>query len=148
MHSCQIQLRAKRPINPAYPAELNTLGDHLRKVRLDRGLSQQEVAICLNVTTNSITGWELNRNVPTVRMAKRRIEFLGYVPIYENTQRFEGQLYLTRMITGKTQAQVAKEILVDQTTLRRVELGSQKPVRKTREKIEAFIKDAFERFTI
>ncbi|MCB0526096.1 MAG: helix-turn-helix transcriptional regulator [Saprospiraceae bacterium] len=124
------------------------MGDHLRKVRLDRGLSQQEVAICLNVTTNSITGWELNRNVPTVRMAKRIIEFLGYVPIYENTQSFEGRLYLTRMITGKTQAQVAKEILVDQTTLRRVELGSQKPVRKTREKIEAFIKDAFERFTI
>lgn len=38
-------LKGKRAINPAYPVNLNTLGDHLRKIRLDRRLSQPDVAL-------------------------------------------------------------------------------------------------------
>ncbi|TNE64221.1 MAG: XRE family transcriptional regulator [Bacteroidetes bacterium] len=70
-------LKAKRPKNPAYPAQLDTLGDHLRKTRLDRGLSQSELARLLNVTTDTITGWELNRHEPTAKLAKRISNFLG-----------------------------------------------------------------------
>jgi len=60
--------------------ELKTLGDHLRKVRLDRGLSQMDVARMLKVTENTITGWELNRNQPTARLDKAIIAFLEYIP--------------------------------------------------------------------
>jgi len=80
LHSCHIQFRAKKPSNPAYPMELKTLGDHLRKVRLDRGLSQMDVARMLKVTENTITGWELNRNQPTARLDKAIIAFLEYIP--------------------------------------------------------------------
>jgi DNA-binding transcriptional regulator YiaG len=76
LHSCKIKLRGKRPINPAYPVELNTLGDHLRKVRLDRGLSQPDVARVLKVSTDMVTCWELNRNQPTAKFAKAIIDFL------------------------------------------------------------------------
>jgi transcriptional regulator with XRE-family HTH domain len=75
-----LQSKVKLPANPAYPATLDTLGDHLRKVRLDRGLSQSNVARILKVTTETVTRWELNRNQPTVKFVKAVIEFLGYVP--------------------------------------------------------------------
>ncbi len=101
LHSCQIELTGKRPLNPAYPKELNTLGDHLRKVRLDRGLSQPDVAKILKVTTDMVTCWELNRNQPTAKFAKAIIDFIGYFP-FQSTSLGE-QLYYARLITGKTQ---------------------------------------------
>ncbi|MCB9284582.1 MAG: helix-turn-helix transcriptional regulator [Lewinellaceae bacterium] len=76
----KVTLWAKKPVNPAYPAELNTLGDHLRKTRLDRGLSQPEVARILKVATDTITGWELNRNQPSLKHTKAITDFLGYIP--------------------------------------------------------------------
>lgn len=75
-----LTLKCKRPINPAYPVKLETLGDHLRKVRLDRGMSQGEVARLLQVTTDTITGWELNRHKPQARAIKLIYRFLGYNP--------------------------------------------------------------------
>jgi len=76
----KVTLWAKKPVNPAYPAELKTLGDHLRKTRLDRGLSQPEVARILNVDPDTVTGWELNRNQPSLKHAKAITDFLGYIP--------------------------------------------------------------------
>ena len=49
MPFCHIQLTARKPPSPAYPRELKTLGDHLRKRRLDLGLLQPDVALELRV---------------------------------------------------------------------------------------------------
>ena len=76
-----LTLRSKRPINPAYPKQLKTLGDHLRKVCLDRALSQPEVASQLKVTTDTITNWELNRYQPQTRFQDHIFRFLGYRPL-------------------------------------------------------------------
>ncbi|MBK7407192.1 MAG: helix-turn-helix transcriptional regulator [Saprospirales bacterium] len=76
----KVTLRAKKPINPAYPAELKTLGDRLRKTRLDRGLTQPDLAKILRVATDTVTGWELNRNQPSLKHAKAITDFLGYIP--------------------------------------------------------------------
>ena len=76
-----LTLKCKRPINPAYPASVNTLGDHLRKVRLDRELSQPQVAKLLKVTTDTVTGWELNRHEPQQRFRQRIFRFFGYKPL-------------------------------------------------------------------
>ncbi|MBK7407208.1 MAG: helix-turn-helix transcriptional regulator [Saprospirales bacterium] len=73
-------------MNPAYPRDLNTLGDHLRKVRLDRGLSQPEVARILQVTPDTVTGWELNRHKPRGKSARAIIEFLGNNPFADTAQ--------------------------------------------------------------
>ena len=74
----KVTLWAKKPVNPAYPAELNTLGDHLRKTRLYRGLSQPDVAKILHFTPDTVTGWEQNRHKPSVKSARAITEFLGY----------------------------------------------------------------------
>ena len=136
-------LKTKRPINPAYPAQLNTLGDHLRKTRLDRGLSQPDVARILKVTSNTITTWELNQKEPTAKCAKSIIAFLGYFPFTRNNTTLGKQLYYARLITGKTQKQVAKLIDCDTSNLRCIELDERIPQTKLHEKIQEFINAAF-----
>ena len=71
---------ALKPLNPAYPAKLETVGDHLRKRRLDLGLWQKQVAEQIGVTTCTITNWELNRTEPEIRYYPPIIDFLSYVP--------------------------------------------------------------------
>jgi DNA-binding XRE family transcriptional regulator len=105
-------------VNPAYPEELNTLGDHLRKVRLDRGLSQPDVAKLLRVATDTITCWELNRNQPSAKLAKRIISFLGYFPFLFEGAPLHKQLFYARLVSGKTQKEVAQMIGCDASNLR------------------------------
>ncbi|MFN8302434.1 MAG: helix-turn-helix domain-containing protein [Saprospiraceae bacterium] len=107
--------------------ELKTLGDHLRKVRLDRGLSQPDVARMLEVDALTVTGWELNHHEPPARLAKAIIAFLGYFPFSGSDHSLGRQLYYARLITGKTQKQVAKEIDCDASNLRVIELDRKKP---------------------
>ena len=140
LHTCQIQLKGIKPSNPAYPTELNTLGDYLRKTRLDRGLSQPEVARLLHVTPDTVTGWELNRHEPPARLAKAIIAFLGFYPLQGKS--LGKELYYARLITGKTLKQVAEMIGCDESNMRRIELDQRKPLPKTLEKIRDFINKA------
>lgn len=68
------------PPDPAYPATLNSLGDHLRKRRLDLRLLQREVGRLLGVDAGSVTNWEVGRTVPEFRWLPKIIRFLGYDP--------------------------------------------------------------------
>lgn len=59
---------------PAYPRDLRTLGDHLRR------LLQKDVAAHLGVDKGSIYNWELNRTAPALRFIPGVVQFLGYLP--------------------------------------------------------------------
>lgn len=146
LHSCHKQLIAKKPVNTAYPISLTTLGDHLRKVRLDRGLSQHQVAKLLQVTTDTITGWELNRYEPQARLAKRIIKFLGYLPFKTEDLSIGGKLYLARLISGMTQEQIAAKLGCDESNLRYIELDQRRPGNQTLTKIQGFISPIFMAF--
>jgi transcriptional regulator with XRE-family HTH domain len=77
---CSATLKIKRPINPAYPKTLVTIGDHIRKRRLDLGLKQVHVARALGVSATAVTGWEKNRREPNPSFIPKIIAFLGYTP--------------------------------------------------------------------
>jgi hypothetical protein len=58
---CQIRLKAQKPLPSAYPQTLKTLGDHLRKRRLDLQLFQKDVAqmlmlLCKELRNNNHAG--------------------------------------------------------------------------------------------
>jgi len=46
---CHFEIKAKKPISNAYPEVLLTLGDHIRKKRLDLKLLQREAATIMSV---------------------------------------------------------------------------------------------------
>ena len=110
----------------------------MRKVHLDRGLSQPQVAGLLQVATDSITGWEMNRSHPTPKYAKAIIAFVGYLPFTESLT-LGKRLYHSRLMAGKTQEEVAKMTGCDESNLRLIELESRKPGSQTTRKILEFI---------
>ncbi len=138
LHSCHKQLIAQKPINTSYPTSLNTLGDHLRKVRLDRGMSQPQVAKLIKVTTDTVTGWELNRFEPQARLAKRIIKFLGYLPSNGKPESIGWTLRQARMVLGHTQKQAAKRMNCDESNIRQIESGKRYPRVETSRKIERY----------
>src|SRR5512135_1805481 len=75
-----VRLSARKPEKSAYPKERKTLGDHLRKRRLDLGLLQREVAERLGVSEGSVWEWERNRAAPKVRSPPSSLSW-GTTPI-------------------------------------------------------------------
>jgi DNA-binding transcriptional regulator YiaG len=61
---CKIALKVKKPSNKPYPKELNTIGDQIKKKRLDLNLRQVDLAKLLGVTEDTIRNWEKNRSIP------------------------------------------------------------------------------------
>ena len=77
---CHFEKTSKKPLSKAYPKVLLTLGDHIRKRRLDLKLTQIEVAGILGVDETTIVNWELNHTEPLGKYVPRMIDFLGYDP--------------------------------------------------------------------
>ena len=140
--------KARKPLNPALPTNLETIGDHLRKRRLEKGLSQPEVAKLLRVTTDTVTLWELNRNSPTARYFKRILTFLGYLPELGYGYSLGERLKLARHILGHTQRQAAVKMKCDCSNIRYIELNARKPQAVTNQKIERYIREALEKVSL
>ncbi len=62
---------------PYYPL---TLGDFLRKRRLDLSLTRTQVAIEIGTYNSNIRNWEANRLGVSLRFRKRVHEFVGICP--------------------------------------------------------------------
>jgi transcriptional regulator with XRE-family HTH domain len=77
---CKIELTAKKLLNPAYPKALNTLGDQIRKRRLDLKLMQKQAAEIIGTNETSLMTWERNQRVPSISFIPKIIKFLGYLP--------------------------------------------------------------------
>lgn len=59
---------------------MKTVGDRLRRRRLELGLLQREVAERLGVDEATVYNWEGNRTTPAQLQWPQIIAFLGYVP--------------------------------------------------------------------
>ena len=75
-----VVIRAEKRKPEGYIESPQTVGEHIRKVRLDRGLFQKEVAQILNVNTTSIENWESGRRTPKTKQLTAIIDFLGFIP--------------------------------------------------------------------
>lgn len=135
-----IRLKTSKPKHLQYPKQILTVGNELRAVRLDRGLTQEQVAKQLCVNRNFVYECELNHRTNSIYALHNITKFLGYIPrtlkIDETT--LQGKLRAYRIWTGKTFKQFADEIGLDKSTITRFEIGL---VCKTEsyEKIEKWI---------
>ncbi|PKO18729.1 transcriptional regulator [candidate division BRC1 bacterium HGW-BRC1-1] len=108
---------------------MKTLGDHLRKRRLDLGLFQRHVGGRLGVTTDTVVNWEKNRTEPEVRFLPLIIEFLGYDP-NPAPQTLGEKLIHCQRVLGLSRKRLAAELGVDESTLRDWERGLHRPTAK------------------
>jgi len=63
-----------------YPVALLTIGDHIKKKRIELKLFQTKLADRLGVNEMTIVNWERNHTTPEVSMFPGIIDFLGYEP--------------------------------------------------------------------
>ncbi len=62
------------------PDTMTTIGDHIRKRRIELNLLQRDVARQIGVSEDCITYWENGRSTPQRRFVTKIKEFLGYFP--------------------------------------------------------------------
>ncbi len=125
--SSQIVLKAKKPLSSAYPKTLKTLGDHLRKRRLDMKLLQKDVAQELSVCEQSICNWEKNLAKPDIKYIPTIIKFIGYVPFDTSIVSTGEKIILYRKLHGLSQKMLACQLGIDPSTLRKWERNKRKP---------------------
>lgn len=129
-----MSLKAQKPKSPKYPKKLETIGDHIRKRRLDLGLFQKEVAQQIGVDTTTIYNWERNANSPQVHELPGVIRFLGYNP-YPAAGSLSEKLTALRRTLGLNQRVMAKRLGIDPGTLRNWENGKRYPSKKLQQNI-------------
>jgi len=132
-----LEFRAKKPQNPAYPKTLTTLGDHIRKRRLDLGLWQKAVAATIGDTESTVTNWELNRVNPCLTYLPKMISFLRYTPppFDKESDNVIERIKLYRLTRGMSQEKFANLIGVDETTVAKWERGEHEPSKKLIKKL-------------
>jgi transcriptional regulator with XRE-family HTH domain len=104
--------------------EPKTIGDHIRKKRLQLGLTQKQVGKLLRVTDFSIINWErgdFQPDRPTI--LRRIIEFLGFDPDPPLPKTLADRLRAKRREMGWGQRKLAKHLGVDGSTITRWEQG-------------------------
>jgi transcriptional regulator with XRE-family HTH domain len=116
-------LTGQKPLERAIPEKLVTLGDHLKKRRLDMGLYQKDVAVAIGVDTCTIANWEKGRTQPELRFVPRITEFLGYASPQPHPNTLGEQIKQYRILRGISQKELAKQIGIDPGTLSRLERG-------------------------
>jgi len=99
-----------------------TVGDHIKKRRLELGLFQSQAAELLDVCEATVKNWEKgHRDIP-IRSYPAILTFLGYDPLPE-PQTLAEQLQAIRRRMGWKVRTAAKSIGVDESTWRQWEAG-------------------------
>ena len=130
---CQATLHTIRcPIGPyfylvkGYPEHPKTVGDAIRKRRLDLGLQQAEVAKVIGCDPMTVVNWEKGHTTPRIHLMAKVVRFLGYDPLPKGTTLGEKIAHFRRS-QGITQTAFAEKLGVDPGTLSRWETGEREP---------------------
>jgi transcriptional regulator with XRE-family HTH domain len=109
-----------------YPREVRTLGDRLRRWRLDLGLTQRILAARWGVRSETIAAWELGRTEPGIRHLAKIVALLGGDPV-DHPATLSGRLLAIRRRLGLTQTELAARIGQDEKQICRWERGPRTP---------------------
>jgi len=78
-----VKIPKKVPQN-GYLANPLTIGEHIRKARIDRNLFQEAVAALFPISESALSKWENNKAVPSKAHMPCVISFLGFDPLSIN----------------------------------------------------------------
>lgn len=124
--SLRLSRRRPRCLPRGYPAAPNTLGEHLRRCRIDRGQTQRTVAQALRVREKTVHLWETSRALPSARHHGAIVAFLGYDPVPAGDG-LPARLDAARRRLGLTLAELADRAGFDEGSLIRWLNQSRRP---------------------
>ena len=118
---CHWVLKGQKSRNPAIPENPKTIGERIRKYRIENGLSQKEIAEQVGVRTDSVTNWELGRNEPQIQFMPKIIKLLGDSGEKESNQNEVIRKF--RESLGLSRRKFSLAIGIDDSTLAKIESG-------------------------
>jgi transcriptional regulator with XRE-family HTH domain len=99
-----------------FGSEPETLGEHIRKKRLQLALSRNDAGRLLGVTAITIRSWECGHTQPTLQCSAGIRQFLGYDPNVRPPQSLSEKIRAKRQELGWTQKHAACTLGVDRCT--------------------------------
>lgn len=148
----------KQILIDGYPTEIKTLGDLIRKTRMDHGLEIKELGMTLDVDECTVTNWELRSFYPTGDNLRRVVEFIdthqsepiprktlwslcfAKNPSYpQNVQSLGDKIRATRMENFMSIGQLAEKLGVNECTITKWELKGTQPRSDLLKRIQAFL---------
>lgn len=115
-----------------------TLGQHLRKRRLELGLTQADVASQLGMSPFTVLNLEKDRRRPTLGVLAVLIRWLGYDPLPAPVT-LQEHMQATRRVRGWTVREAAKQLGVDPATWSIWERSGRVPWKVYQRRLEAFL---------
>ena len=113
------------------PQELITLGDHIKKKRLENNLFQKDIAKFIGTDNFTIVNWgNKTKDIPA-KYYPKIMEFLTYCPLQKTPTTFAEKIKLHRLHFGLNQKQFAQLLKVDSTTVKFWESGERKAFGKS-----------------
>lgn len=134
---CHLRLNSKK--SSTYPRleECDTLGDHLKRRRLELGLLQRQVAPKLGINRFTLANWEKNRREPGIRHYPAIMDFLGYCPSRAGTT-FGERLMLHRTHRGLSRRALARAVGADPSSIGRWEAKEHIPTTSGVRRLEKY----------
>lgn len=106
--------------------EPRTLGEHLRKRRLELRLTQKQVAERIGVNPWTILNWEKGNTEPPIASMPALLKFLGYAPFPE-PKTLSDRMLAKRRAMGWSIKNAARQLGVDEGTWGAWESGTTVP---------------------
>jgi len=138
--TCKIEIPLKIPTPPELTQEPVTLGDHLRRRRLELELYQKDVAIQIGVTASTIWNWENGWSSIALGYMPKIIKFLGYNPVPCPDDLME-RLAWYKLVKGLPLEELGAEMGRDPEQLADWLTGRHNPCRRNLKEIEEFLFD-------
>ena len=130
-----------KPLKTITLDESSPIGLHIRKRRLALTLTQEVVALKINVSTDCVTFWENGRSKPQIQHMPKIIEFLGYNPVtYENVT-IGGRIKNYRITHGLSHKKLGLQLSVDASTVGSWESNKFKPELDSLNRIEELLQN-------
>ncbi|HLP32820.1 MAG TPA: helix-turn-helix transcriptional regulator [Bacteroidia bacterium] len=104
-------------LSKKYPFEPKSVGEYIKKRRIDLNLLQREVAVLIGVSEDCITYWENGRSTPQVQHAPAIISFLGCNPFERPEQTFGDRVWNYRYRHGLSHKKMGVKMGVDGSTV-------------------------------
>lgn len=124
-----------------FPSKLQNIGNHIKKVRLERRILIKDVIAALNINRETLRGWELNLFQPHVGKYPSIIHFLGYKPYHFDPDSLAGKIKDYRYRHGLTQKQFGELLQTDGSVVWQWESNNRLPISKTQKRILKLIEN-------
>ncbi|MBS1586035.1 MAG: transcriptional regulator [Bacteroidetes bacterium] len=118
-----------------------SIGQHIKRRRLEQNLKQGEVAMLIGVSEDCITLWENERNRPQINHYPKIIQFLRYNPFVTETETLGGKIKKYRFENGLSIKKLAQMLDIEDRTLTNWENNFVAPISVKCQKLKELIQE-------